>query len=472
MRAGGQPNGLLEYEARALLARLDHVKPFALHETMVLAAALPYRAQRCIEQFLHSGRRRLRVRVNEYLRWLTGPGRWSDPAVQQRRFVLIRMEFNDVLSQFDLFTEVVTQRSEHGTGVWLSGLDVLAADALRVDVAGYEPASAVCYLARGPGAAIRRAHTRLPGGGSNPVAIIRVPRERMVGSGIASSLIHEVGHQGAAQLGLVETLRGDLARARAAEPDGVWDTFDRWLSEIVADCWSVGKLGLTSTVGLLAVVSLPPYFVFRPSGEDPHPTPYLRVLISASIGQALYPDPQWAAMRRTWKRLYPVDGLPADRRAALARIERGILAFVRLLLNHRSDQLDGRRLGDLWPVRERHPQRLLALHRRWAGDLAVMARQPPSLVFAVIGQAKSAGLIDPETESSTLSDLLTAWAVRSTLDVVQRWPAGQAPNPSPIYRLRGHHRADHVDPGSDPGRPAGQAAHHPDRRRPGRRLPL
>ena len=282
------------------------------------------------------------------------------------------MEFNDVLSQFDLFTEVVTQRSEHGTGVWLSGLDVLAADALRVDVAGYEPASAICYLARGPGAAIRRAHTRLPGGGANPVAIIRVPRERMVGSGIASSLVHEVGHQGAAQLGLVETLRGDLARARAAEPDGVWDTFDRWLSEIVADCWSVGKLGLTSTVGLLAVVSLPPYFVFRPSGEDPHPTPYLRVLISASIGQALYPDPQWAAMRRTWKRLYPVDGLPADRRAELERIERGILAFVRLLLNHRSGQLDGRRLGDLWPVRERHPQRLTcpapALGRRPGRD--------------------------------------------------------------------------------------------------------
>ena len=47
----GQPDGLLEYEARALLARLDQVKPFALHETMVLAAALPYRAQRCIEQF-------------------------------------------------------------------------------------------------------------------------------------------------------------------------------------------------------------------------------------------------------------------------------------------------------------------------------------------------------------------------------------------------------------------------------------
>ena len=50
-----------------------------------------------------------------------------------------------------LFTEVVTQRSEHGTGVWLSGLDVLAADALRVDVEGYEEVPSICYLARGAG---------------------------------------------------------------------------------------------------------------------------------------------------------------------------------------------------------------------------------------------------------------------------------------------------------------------------------
>ena len=57
------------------------------------------------------------------------------------------------------------------------------------------------------GAAIRRARTRLPGGGENPVAIVRVPRERMVGTGIASSLVHEVGHQAAALLDLVNSLR-------------------------------------------------------------------------------------------------------------------------------------------------------------------------------------------------------------------------------------------------------------------------
>jgi hypothetical protein len=440
---GGTAAWLLDYEARSLLTRLDQVKPFALHETMVLAAALPYQAHRIIERFLHEGRGQLRAKVHDYLRWLAGEGSAVPAAEQQRRFVQIRLEFNDVLSQFDLFTEVVTQRSEHGTGVWLSGLDVLARDALRVNVDGIDgvdgmdDVAAVCYLARGPGAAIRRARTRLPGGRPNPVAIIRIPRERMVGSGVASSLIHEVGHQGAALLGLVESLRTDIARARGHDPHGAWTVWDRWISEIVADCWSVGKLGLTSTIGLLAVVSLPTYFVFRPSGEDPHPVPYLRVLISAAIGDGIYPDPQWAAMRATWKQLYPVGQLTQRRQAELAQIEAAIPAFVDLLLHHRPPALRGKRLGDIWPGRERHPARLLQLHRRWGGELAVLARQPPSLVLAVVGQAKAAGLITPERESRLVSALLQAWAVRSSLDVAER-PCDPPGSPG--------HRPTHVVP--------------------------
>lgn len=412
-----RPAHLLEQEAQGLLTRLDQVRPFVLHETMVLAAALPFDAQQRIERFLHAGRTRLRARARGYLRWLCGPGRTATPAEQQRRFVLIRLEFNDVLSQFDLFTEVVTQRSEHRTGVWLSGLDALAADALRLD-GGIDPTGvtrvpAVCYLSRGPGAAIRRARTRLPGGQPNPVAIIRVPRERMIGSGLASSLVHEVGHQAAAQLGLVESLRADIARASKDDPNGCWATWDQWISEIVADCWSVGTLGLTATVGLLAVVSLPAFFVFRPSAGDPHPVPYLRVLVSTALGEALHSGPQWTGMRDTWKRLYPTDDLPAPRRAELDRVEAAIPNLVELLLGHRIAALGGRRLGELWPRRE--PGRLLELHHRWGGDEAILARQPPALVFAVVGQAKAAGLISAPDESRLLAGLLRIWAVRSSL---------------------------------------------------------
>src|SRR5205814_9186405 len=160
-------------------------------------------AMSVIEQFLLDGRRVLRRRVEGFLDWLGHPGRDAPANEQQRRFTLIRLAFNDVLSQFDLFTEAITQRSEHETGVWLSGLDMLAADALRLRTGLVDPPPLICYLARGPGAAIRRARTRLPGGTPNPVGLIRVPRERMIGHGIASSLVHEVGHQGAALLSLV-----------------------------------------------------------------------------------------------------------------------------------------------------------------------------------------------------------------------------------------------------------------------------
>ncbi|MGH8614458.1 MAG: hypothetical protein ACREYF_21165 [Gammaproteobacteria bacterium] len=53
-----------------------------------------------------------------------------------------------MLSQFDLFADALTQRSEHETGVWLSGLDVVAADALSLP--DYYPSPpVVCYLDHG-----------------------------------------------------------------------------------------------------------------------------------------------------------------------------------------------------------------------------------------------------------------------------------------------------------------------------------
>ena len=410
-------SSLLEQEARGLLTRLDQVKPFALHETMVLAAALPFEAHAAIERFLHAGRTALRAQVNDYLAWLRGPGTTASPEEKQRRFVMIRLRFNSVLSQFDMFTEVVTQRSEHETGVWLSGLDALAADALRISPAVPAPPAAVCYLARGPGAAIRRARTRLPGGDANPVAIIRVPRERMVGHGIASSLVHEVGHKGAALLGLVESLKPTLQREAERRPDqaDLWRTWANWSSEIVADMWSVGVLGICSTLGLLAVVSLPKFFVFRPSGDDPHPIPYLRVLISCAIGRHLYPHPQWDAMAATWKALYPAEDLPQPRQHELAVLEATIPEFVEQLTNHRPPSLKGMPIRGIFPLRQRTPEQLVALFDQWSGDGAVMARQPPSLVFAAVGQARAAELITPESENRLLSGLLRAWALRSSL---------------------------------------------------------
>jgi len=89
----------------------------------------------------------------------------ATPAQAQRSFSLLRLRFNAVLTQFDLFNNALTQRSEREIGVWLSGLDVVSADALRLPGDYYDAPPVICYLDRGVGAAIRRARTRLPGGG-------------------------------------------------------------------------------------------------------------------------------------------------------------------------------------------------------------------------------------------------------------------------------------------------------------------
>jgi hypothetical protein len=416
MEASSYAHWMLDQEARALLARLDRVKPFVLTEPMLLAASLLPAAQIAIEHFLAKGRRELKERVQDFLGWLHGEGGQASPEDIQRRFVFLRLRFNAVLSQLDLFNQVITQRSENEQGVWLSGLDVVAADALALPDY-YEAPPVICYLDRGVGAAIRRARTRLPGGGENPVAVIRVPRERMIGSGIASSLIHEVGHQGAALLGLVPSLQLALrAKQGDARERLVWRLWDRWISEIVSDFWSVARVGIASTLGLIGVVSLPRPFIFRLNFDDPHPTPWIRVKLSCAIGDGLYPHPQWRRLARLWESYYPIADLDHERQGLLARLEASMPEFVSVLINHRPKALRDRSLLEAMNVERRTPSRLAALFGAWRNAPRQMYRAAPSLVFAVLGQAKADGGLSPEDESDLLAKLLTFWAMRSTLD--------------------------------------------------------
>ena len=413
---------LLEHEARALLARLARVKPFALYETMVPAARPATPAQAAIEAYLARGRRELRARVTAYLSWIRGSGRQATPEQAQRRFLFLRLRFNVVLSDFDVFADVLTQRSEYDTGPWLAGLDVVAADALRLAGLPQPPPSVICYLDRGHGAAIRRARARLPGGGASPVAIIRIPRERMIGSGIASSLVHEVGHQGAALLDLVNALREPLARMQAGAGDdaAAWQLWDRWISEIVADLWSIARIGVGSTMGLMTIVSLPRPFVFHMTAGDPHPIPWMRVRLSCAIGHALYPDSQWKRLSDLWAAFYPLRGeMTTTQRHTIAALEQTLPTFVRFLLSQRPPALGGRTLYEAFRSDDRNPAMLRARYGQGIDAFHRLRATAPALACAVIGQARADGAITPEHESRLLGDLLMYWALRAALHTTQ-----------------------------------------------------
>lgn len=420
MSVGAAALRMLRNEARSLLVRVDKIESFALHTPMVPAASLPIEAQAAIERHLSKRRSLLRFMVKRYIAWLESPeGRMAEPDFAQRRFSFLRLRFIAILTQLDIFADVINQRSEHDTGVWLSGLDALAADALDLEGGYYEAPPVVCFLERGPGAAIRRARTRLPGGDDNPVAVIQVPRERMIGSGIASSLVHEVGHQGAAMLELEKSLRPVLREAirRSGDNRTAWVCWERWISEILADLWAVGRLGAIGTVGLMTVVSLPRTFVFRVNLEDPHPAPWIRVKLSCAMGMALYPDPQWQWLSAIWDSFYPLEGLDEKKKGLFSLLQQEIPGFVSLLAGHRPASLGGKTLKEALSSADRLPESLRDLYLSWKSAPKRMKGAPPSLIFAAIGQAKIDGSVDAGEESMVLTELLKYWALKTTTDL-------------------------------------------------------
>ncbi|HSR98610.1 MAG TPA: hypothetical protein VLM79_16250 [Kofleriaceae bacterium] len=424
MSCDSRARALLAQEARALLTRIERLSPFALKMPMVSAATVSPAAQTGVETLLARGRRDLARMVRAYLAWLRRPGTPPTAAHAQRRFNVLRLRFNTIIRHFDVFAAVLGQRSEHETGVWVAGLDDVAADALALPGRYFKAPPIICYLDRNHGAAIRRAYTRLPGGQSNPVAVISIPRERMIGSGIASSLVHEVGHQGAAMLKLLPSLRSELHERQRSDPSRApaWGWFEKWISEIAADFWSVARIGVGATLGLMAVLSLPKQFVFRLDLHDPHPIPWLRVKASCAFGDHLYPHPQWRRLANVWEAMYPPSGVDRKVAEVIARCANILGELAALIGEHRPQMLRGAALGEVLSSDAIRPERLQSQLETWRARPELVETAGPCHVFAVIGQARADDKMTPEAEARALSDLLTYWALKSSLETTAHCP--------------------------------------------------
>lgn len=408
-----QDTQFLVNESLSLLTRLKTVQPFALNTPMVRAASISAEAQNAINEHMNRIKQEIKSRIGSFVNWLKSAESQGITAEKaQAEYALLKLRFNNLLDQLDIFADVLLQRGEHETGTWISGLDVLAADSLKVEGNFYKPPPLICFLERGHGAAIRRARTRLPGGDENPVGVIQVPRERMVGSGIASSLIHEVGHQGSELLDLTQSIREEISRQIEQSHHAVsYQFLSRWLNEILSDFWAMAHLGITATYGLMSVVSLPSYFVFRIATDAPHPFPWIRVCISIAFGKTLYPHEQWERLENQWNSLYPTDNLPEEKRKIIADLLATLPEFTQMVANHQPESIKGKALKEIFPYQQRQPQQLQETYNRWCSSKKLMYAAPPSLVFGVIGQAKADGKITANEESRILTQMLTHWAL-------------------------------------------------------------
>ena len=178
-----------------------------------------------------------------------------------------------------------------------------------------------------------------------------------------------------------------------------------------------GEGGRRRHDGLIAVVSLPRAFVFRIELDDPHPVPMDPGQAELRDGPGAHPHPQWDRLEALWESFYPIAGLDEPTAHPALDFEETLPAFVALLVNHRPQALRGRSLAEVMSVADRQPARLAARYRGMEACSARMRIAPPTLAFAVIGQARAEGKISPEDESRLLANLLTYWALRGTLDI-------------------------------------------------------
>lgn len=400
-------------EAGALERRLSAVPRFSATIPMVRNAIPGGAALRLADGTVARSQRVLRRQLRAFRRGLFGPARdLQGLGVAHRRLVTLRHRFDALLGTVDIFADALTQRAEHGSGVLLRGLDAIALDGLGTRGNLFRPPPLCCYFDRGRGGAVRRAFTRLPGGERNAIALVRIPRERLSGVGLAS-LLHEAAHQGIASLELTAPYREALnagVRAGNLEPEA-----GRWwvtkVTEVLPDAWACAKLGVSATLGLFGVLATLPPFVFHDEPDDPHPMPHVRALFSAAFGDACMPHPVWRRLSEVWRALYPLDRLPSQRRAAIERLERSVPACARVLADARPTALRSMTLFQAVGSPAVHPARLLPQ----LDDLVEKIRSgtdelTPCMALAAVGLARHEGRIASGEEHDLLTAALRRWA--------------------------------------------------------------
>lgn len=309
---------------------------------------------------------------------------------------------------FDTYADVLTQRATPVLAPLLAGCDRLAWDALRRDHPALELVEPpLVYCDRGFGARIIREDVRFPGATPNPMPLIQIPYSRLQEKYNLTSIHHEAGHQALRRTGLhaaiPRALRAALAAAGAPEP--LRDLFALWSSEIGPDFWAFCATGLAGPAATREILALPPAQVLGVSSVDPHPPPWLRVLLGFEWARQVWGQGPWDAWQQEWERDYPLDlaSGPAGRILSAARDL--LPAVARTLLTARFRVLERRAIPALFDLDALAPARLRAVAATAARGRLDLRGLSPSVqlaVFRVVREERD--LPEPE-----LDRVMGAW---------------------------------------------------------------
>jgi hypothetical protein len=215
---------------------------------------------------------------------------------------------------WDFYFELFGQR-QSDYGEWLLSCDRIALDCYQVAYTNLGAARPIpapppfCYMRTGfAPATFRRGIplTRL-GRQLNPFPLVQLPYHRLVNPWTLGAMLHETSHNLQSDLGLSRDIPRRIGRRLLAEgvPQAVAKVWMRWNREMFADM-SALLLGGPEIVGsLMDVVGRAPRAVLAYSPRVPHPTPYLRTLISVELLRRIGFPLHAERYRRVWTRIYP-----------------------------------------------------------------------------------------------------------------------------------------------------------------------
>jgi hypothetical protein len=215
---------------------------------------------------------------------------------------------------WDFYFELFGQR-QGNYGDWLLSCDRVAMNCYQAAYTGVGITKSIpapppfCFMRTGfaPATVTRGKPMSKIGRQINPFPLVQLPYHRLVNPWTLGAVMHEVSHNLQSDLGLskdvprsiaLRLLKADFGRSVAA----VWT---RWNREMFADM-SALFLGGPEVVGsLMDVIGRAPEAVFGYNPRGPHPTPYLRLLISAELLRRMGFEEEGARYAATWKRIYP-----------------------------------------------------------------------------------------------------------------------------------------------------------------------
>jgi len=323
----------------------------------------------------------------------------------------IELDMSRAYTFFDTYMDVLTQRRSGALGSMLAGCDVLAHQAMRREHPTLTAIEApLVFCDRGFGAAIVRESVTFPDGTPNPMPLIQIPYSRLREKCNLTSVLHEAGHQSLTRLQLVAALPHALRAAlnRAGAPRAVCDLYALWAFEIGPDFWGFCLCGVAQAAAMRELFAMPPMHALRLSVADPHPPPYLRVLLAFDWCRRAWGRGRWDAWEREWELLYPLAGPGTNSRTLLRDARRFVPAVGDALFNHRFRELEGRALVDLFDLTAISPAEVRRVAEKAANGVLNLRGLTPCAQLAVFAELRHMRAMSVER----LDDLMTAWLRR------------------------------------------------------------